>query len=198
MTKRMMIVTSVLAGLTALFWASFLDETLSQWVYQLRLPVLTKLMEAFSWLGYVYFLVPINLLILIVLFRPDRRLALAIPLGTLAIWRLSEWLKTLIERPRPDLSPIAIETSYSFPSGHAMSNTAFYLLLMLIAPTNKYWRRFCISMIVIIGFSRVYLGVHWPSDVFGGTAIAMILVHLIYQLIARRPESVPDKPRLTN
>lgn len=186
MTKRMMAVTSVLAALSALFWASLLDETISLWIYQLRFPALTKLMEGFSWLGYVYFLIPINILILIFMYRKDKALAFGIPIGTLVVWRLSEWLKTVIQRPRPTISPLVTETSYAFPSGHAMSNTAFYLLLMLIAPNNKNWHRFCIAMIVIINFSRVYLGVHWPSDVLGGSAIAMMLVHIIYQVIKRR------------
>lgn len=183
-----MAVTSILGGLTVLFWASFLDESVSRLIYQMRFPGLTQLMKGISWIGYVYFLVPINLLILILLFKKDRLMALTIPLGTLVVWRMSEILKTMIERPRPNISPLVVETSYAFPSGHAMSNTAFYLLLLLLAPKNKTVRFLCIAMIVLMDFSRVYLGVHWPSDVLGGTAIAMIMYHLILLLVKRAPQ----------
>lgn len=186
MSKRMMIVTVIMAALTAVFWASFLDESISRLIYQWRLPALTSLMKAVSWIGYVYFLVPVNLLILILLFRSNRLKAVTIPVGTLVVWQFSELLKKMIQRPRPDISPIAHETSYAFPSGHAMSNTAFYMLLFLLTPDNKQLQYFSIGMIVMMNFSRVYLGVHWPSDVFGGTAIALIIVQLIYQLIKKR------------
>ena len=86
MSKRMMIVTVIMAALTAVFWASFLDESISRLIYQWRLPALTSLMKAVSWIGYVYFLVPVNLLILILLFRSNRLKAVTIPVGTLVVW----------------------------------------------------------------------------------------------------------------
>lgn len=193
MSKRMMVIASVLAALTALFWSSQLDEAVSRLIYSLRFSALTEMMKGISWLGYVYFLVPINILILIGLFRKDRLMALTIPLGTLFVWQLSEMMKKWVGRPRPDIAPLVTETSFSFPSGHAMSNTAFYLLIMMFLPNNKYIRYICISMIVLMNFSRVYLGVHWPSDVLGGSAIAMIMLHLILSLIKKRlPEPSPS------
>jgi len=85
-------------------------------------------------------------------------------------------LKELFGRPRPDLVPHAtIVTSTSFPSGHSMYAAVTYLTLAVILVRVHNRRRmkvlFMVSALLItflVGFSRVYLGVHWPSDVVGG------------------------------
>ena len=92
---------------------------------------------------------------------------------------LSTLLKGLFERPRPDLVAhlVQVQTT-SFPSGHAMNSAVVYLTLGgLLASTEKrrpvrvYLLSVAIALTVIIGFSRVYLGVHWPSDVAAGWCI---------------------------
>lgn len=89
---------------------------------------------------------------------------------------LAEGLKDLIARPRPDLVPhgVVVYTS-SFPSGHATGGAATYLSLGALLARFEPQRRlkvFTLTMAVVItvliGVSRVYLGVHWPSDVLGG------------------------------
>ena len=91
------------------------------------------------------------------------------------------WLKHLIARPRPDLVPHLVQvTNASFPSGHAMVSSAVYLTLALMLAEGVEvdgWRgraarvavvAFFSALAVLIGMSRVYLGVHWPSDVLAG------------------------------
>ncbi|THD79279.1 MAG: phosphatase PAP2 family protein [Phenylobacterium sp.] len=88
----------------------------------------------------------------------------------------SEWLKTLYGRPRPELVPHGSYVySASFPSGHSMLSTTVYLTLAALISTLEPRRptkilAFVVAVMIMaaVGFSRVYLGVHWPSDVLAG------------------------------
>jgi undecaprenyl-diphosphatase len=102
---------------------------------------------------------------------------------------LSEVQKYWIARARPDLDPhlVVVKTS-SFPSGHATSSMIFYLTLALaLAPTP--WKRVAaaaaILISLLIGASRVMLGVHWPSDVIGGWSFGMLWVLLTLRFSER-------------
>lgn len=169
---------SVLAVLTAVILLMQLDEPISLAVYSLRLPFLTRIMKAISFAGSVWFLVPLCLALLFYLYKRDRLFAWVIPLGTLLCHQVSSLIKMIVERPRPAIAPLVHENSFSFPSGHAMANTAFYVLLYLAARKNPTARIFAIVMIVLMDFSRVYLGVHWPSDVLAGTALSLFIIEL--------------------
>lgn len=89
---------------------------------------------------------------------------------------LSMALKLLFARPRPDLvAHLAQVHSLSFPSGHALSSAATYLTLAaLLARTQKsravraYLMTTALTLVLVVGLTRVYLGVHWPTDVLAG------------------------------
>lgn len=105
--------------------------------------------------------------------RPDKAFILTVCLGGAGL--LNFLLKHLFERSRPDILRIITETGYSFPSGHAMGAlcfygiAAFFLCLRLERPKYKLLLSlFAAFYILLIGLSRIYLGVHYPSDVLAG------------------------------
>ncbi|QGP93733.1 Phosphatidylglycerophosphatase B [Neomoorella glycerini] len=99
-------------------------------------------------------------------------------------WGIMEWLKNFYHRPRPSLGPLEPAPGFSFPSGHAMMGTVFFGLLALWLLKNCPLR--CRSRVVpvtvifllLLGFSRLYLGVHYPTDVLAGYAAGISILAL--------------------
>lgn len=100
---------------------------------------------------------------------------------------LNQLLKRILQRPRPTEFRIVEETGYSFPSGHSMVSMAFYGYLVYLIykyVKNKYikWTSITILsiLIILIGISRIYLGVHYTSDVVGGflISIAYLIIYI--------------------
>jgi len=114
--------------------------------------------------------------VLAFLFHKKRRHALVMAGAVLLAWVSSETTKSIYARPRPDLVPHEVYVySGSFPSGHSTLSAATYLTLaMLVASLETRRRTKALAyvlaglMLAGVGFSRVYLGVHWPSDVLAG------------------------------
>ncbi|MDZ5458772.1 phosphatase PAP2 family protein [Azohydromonas lata] len=108
-----------------------------------------------------------------------RRTAASVLASSLSGMLLSWLLKGLFDRPRPDLVPHgAYVLSPSFPSGHAMLSALVYLTLAALVARQLPHRRLrlhvvCVAVVLtlLVGISRVYLGVHWPSDVLAGWAV---------------------------
>ncbi|TSE11824.1 phosphatase PAP2 family protein [Mesorhizobium intechi] len=105
---------------------------------------------------------------------------------------LSSLLKVGVDRPRPELvSHLVSETSFSFPSGHAMLSAVTYLTLGSLAArflhgraTKIYVLSLAVLTTVLVGVSRIYLGVHWPSDVLAGWCAGFAWAMLCW-LVAR-------------
>lgn len=110
---------------------------------------------------------------------------------------LSSLLKVGVDRPRPELvSHLVTETSLSFPSGHAMLSAVTYLTLGSLAArflpgrtTKVYVLSLAVLTTLLVGVSRIYLGVHWPSDVLAGWCAGFawaMLCWLVARLLQRR------------
>ena len=102
-------------------------------------------------------------------------------------------LKLIFERPRPDLwEQLIIETSFSFPSGHAMASSALAFSVIAIAWNTRFrWYAVGVGVLfmLVIGFSRLYLGVHYPTDVLAGWFVsgAWVLLVALVVYVQTRP-----------
>lgn len=141
-----------------------------QWAATLRGPAITPIALVTTLIGSGTFLIPIGLLVTIGLQRKRGKRVAWTYLGTVLLgWAVYGLLKAAFARPRPDLIPrLSGAGWWSFPSGHAMSST-IVLGLAAILFTGSAWIRIGAALLILlIAFSRVYLGVHYPSDVIAG------------------------------
>ena len=148
-----------------------------------------------SALGYLYGVMPADVVIVLTLaFRRKLREGLFAGFAIIGSALLNLGAKQLFARERPSLwESIAPESSFSFPSGHAMGSMTLACVLVLLAWHTR-WRWFVLAaasvFVVLVGLSRVYLGVHFPSDILAGWAAATTWTAAMYMLVfphGRRP-----------
>ena len=154
-------------------------------------PALTALMRLITMIGSEYFLVPLAaLLVWRWLRRGERRAAYLLVVGSLSAEAVTQLLKTLIHRPRPEVffGLLPAET-HSFPSGHAFVPVVYFGILAGIFAAGARWRAAVVVMAALLGFSRVYLGFHYPSDVVAGWALAVVWLALWSMVADRRAAS---------
>ena len=128
--------------------------------------------------GGVIFLI-ISTLLLLLLIR-NKKIGFCICTNLILSAGLNTGLKYIVQRPRPTEFRIIDESGYSFPSGHSMVSMAFYGFLIYLVHKNiknKYLKwtliTFLSILILLIGTSRIYLGVHYTSDVLAGFVLAI-------------------------
>ncbi len=168
-------ILSVAAHYTAFFsWDLYLTQQIQLWAS----PGVTCLLEVISFLfGSWRAALLVGLAALLVWRRLGRVPGTAVLLSGV-ISTINYLLKIAVRRPRPgaDLVQVMIsESGWSFPSGHTFTAVLFLGFLMYLVATGsrKGWRRSLMLsilplLVLLVGFSRVYLGVHWTSDVLGG------------------------------
>jgi undecaprenyl-diphosphatase len=144
---------------------------------------LTKMMVDITALGGVTVLTLLVTLVVVYLaLRQKYRTALFVTASILGGWALSSAMKLGIARPRPEVVQHLVEvTDMSFPSGHAMLSAITYLTLGAMlsrleerASLRYFFPLVAVVLTLIIGLSRIYLGVHYPTDVLGGWAAGMV------------------------
>jgi undecaprenyl-diphosphatase len=141
-----------------------------------RTAALTDVARVLTWAGSAFLLVPLAVVACLGFARaglPRQALAVALSLGGAML--ISNWIKLLVARPRPPVEHLQAVTGSSFPSGHATQASAFWFSLVFAiaaagAPPKltRVAAGLALAVVLVVAATRVYLGVHYPSDVLAG------------------------------
>lgn len=193
---------AILAGTLALLWLAMfmlgtgdVDLAILSALYSGDRPVLADSARLITLLGGWYFVTPVAAVAgLLVALRGKPRLGLILFVGTLIGRMLVELQKYQLGRLRPDQHPHLVNVyNLSFPSGHSANAMMVYLAMAMLLATDERKRvRWTVAALVVtllVGLSRVMLGVHWPSDVIAGWSFGAmwVLVMLWFALRTARP-----------
>lgn len=164
-----------------------MDTLLLAWLNDWRHPALSAGMGSITWLGSIVFLLPLAFAVgwQLDAGRDWRRWAF-LPAAVLGAAILAQALKWLIDRDRPELFPslIPLPADASFPSAHAWQITAFVAAWLIGAGATRRYGQVVAGILLILatGFSRLYLQVHFPSDVLFGILGGLLWVWALHRL----------------
>ncbi len=165
------------------------DLAVRAWVHRFASPGMTRTMTAFSLMGYNILIAELLVALAVFLVLRWRRAFVWMAISMTGALALDLTLKYAFQRPRPPAFFGVAPHSYSFPSGHALCSFCFYLVLAgLLSARIKSWVlriaiwTLAIAMVTMIGLSRIYLGVHYPSDVIAGYLAAAVWVGAVIVL----------------
>ena len=166
----------------------FFDLPTMVFLHQWTSPRIDAFFSVVSRIGYLWGVVPANVLILLwLVLRRRHRDGLFFGLAVLGSLAINLAAKNYFARVRPELwLSIAPEHSYSFPSGHAMGSVTLGVAVTLLCWRSGWrWPVFAgaAAFIALVGLSRIYLGVHYPSDILAGWAAGTAWVVAMYQLV---------------
>jgi len=177
-------------GLTAF------DGAITAWVRADITPGLTSWMILITDLGSLGFVAALAAFTVLFLFAcREWGEGLGVAVASLSSWSLCSYLKLVFQRPRPGLPHLVPAGGYSFPSGHATVTAALFFTFALIycrrtgSRTGSVLAMAAAAFVVLlVGISRVYLGVHYPSDVVAGWAaggLAALVIAMLLRLTAK-------------
>ena len=198
-----MFVMFVLLGFLAHQFPSFpVDNTISQWLQGISLPLYNQTMEVVSSLGETVPMIVTVAAIAIVLLLFRCRLEAALVIAMPAIGGLVNYsFKLLVDRPRPGDEPLS--GGLSFPSGHTTYTVVLGGLIFYLAPRLLKHRGLTLLVqglaalfFVLTGLSRVYLGAHQPSDILGSLLLGGLLLIPVIILYERKTRQINVEPEV--
>lgn len=158
-------------------------------------PGMTKVMLFITFFGKHIFLIPANLLLIAYfLYKKQKKSALQVLFIALSSLSIMSLTKRILQRHRPPDALVDGVTNFSFPSGHAFMSIAFYGLIIWYISQKKEIRpgeKICIAVlaifILLIGFSRIYLRLHYTTDVIGGFCLGTLWLFFCLWWTADKP-----------
>ncbi len=173
------------------------DEPLRRSLYAGQNEVLGRNAALLTQLGDALVLIPLTLVATLYLAFHRRRRAALLLLIVFVGRLMVEFQKLIIDRARPGVAEhLEFVSSMSFPSGHSANAMITYLAIALLVPVKQRNRAISVGVGLALalqaGWSRVALGVHWPTDVVGGWAFGLFWIALCMRLASARPDAEPS------
>lgn len=172
----------ILAGLlNQSTWINIVDSTIIHMIRSATSPLTTTLAIAVTSIGNPYSMLGLTIVAtLSLLFIRQTNAALFLLVNMAVFSSLNHIIKEWVARPRPSAHHLVIANGFSFPSGHSSGALLFFGSLSIIATyliKNRYWRYLLIGICLLftlnIGISRIYVQVHYPTDVLAGFMLAL-------------------------
>lgn len=162
------------------------DDWVYGWVSQTIVPPFTEVLKIVTFGGEVYVMIGVCVLLLII--PPiTKKVGIPVSISMVCAIGISYLFKHVFSRPRPNILRLIEETGFSFPSAHALLSASLYIMLMILV--CKYLKSNIAKIVLVpvlsivlfaVGFSRVYLGVHYATDIIGGWLIGFAITLIVY------------------
>ena len=166
-------------------WTNQIDSAVASFILGLRNDKLTHIMTLITNIGGSYCLICISIISII----RTRKPSFTIIINLVTVFLLSQLFKLIFHRGRPNDIFLTYANGYSYPSGHTMVSTAYFLVLSYLICQkikNKTIKVFVniisITLIILIGISRLYLGVHYLSDIIAGYLLAALYLIIAFKI----------------
>ncbi len=158
-----------------------IDNVVYLFLIGFKSPIVTGIIKTMTYLGSAYVLIPLAILSFFIV--KNKKINYLITINLILSFLCNQILKRVFRRSRPIFTHLVKESGFSFPSGHAMVSFCFYgLIIYLIHKSNlnnKKTYELLLSLIIfIIGLTRIYLGVHFFSDIIGGFVFGLLYLSL--------------------
>lgn len=166
--------------------AGAVDDPVRSVFYGMRADWLTPLVKVITYIGNWQSITV--LCIILLMLKPTRRTyGIPVSAGAISVTILNKIIKTIVARPRPDdISHLVHAGGFSFPSGHSITSMFVFGMLILLVRSHMQNRHAANILTVVlaapmicIGLSRIYLGVHYPTDVLAGWSLGIIMIAVI-------------------
>jgi len=169
------------------------DLVLLEYIHSNINPLVLRIMKFISFIGSAYFIIPVMTIVIAYNYKRKKHYESSLLLlSTAGSWIFNFLLKQIFHRTRPLDYFLVDQGGFSYPSGHTMVATSFYFTIAYLLTRNmkeKDKRVFYLVAtiaILLMGISRIYLGVHWPTDILGGLLMGYIFYYLSITLVKRR------------
>ena len=180
-----------------------LDDKIYYMLFNMQSPFLTKTMIIISFLASALTLIALSIALIIIL--KEKKYSRSISLNLILVYILSYVLKYIFRRPRPGRIQFVTEKGFGFPSGHVMVSFAYYGFIIYLVYKNiqnKKIRNTVITLLSIllflVGISRVYLGVHYVTDVLGAYVFGFIYLFLFIKYVYNKKPEKTEKTKKEN